>query len=94
MDSNPMATSSKPRPTLTDLAGKPAPASRTEWVGAQFCANKPVKVIDEKHAAHLAGGLVVSAIPKPGSNPPVVAVRLDTTGEIHVFDATQLEALA
>ena len=92
-----MATREKlPRPSLTkpEIDGSPARASRTEWVGAQFCANKPVRIIDDTHADFRVGGVVVSKIPKPGSNPPVVAVKVDTTGEIIVVDATQIEALA
>jgi hypothetical protein len=94
MEETPMAT--KPRPSLTkpEPDGSPARAASTAWVGAQFDANTPVKIIDEAHANYLSGGRVVSATPKPGSNPPVVAVEVDTTGQILVFDATQLEALA
>jgi hypothetical protein len=95
MDPFPMATRDKlPRPSLKNTDNSPSRAAQTEWVGAQFCANVPVRVIDDKHADYLGGGLVVSAIPKPGSNPPVVAVRVDKTGEIIVVDATQIEALA
>jgi len=83
-----------PRPSLTDEAGKATRQARPKWVGAQFCANKPVRIIDDKHADYLAGGLVVSKEPQPGSNPPVVAVRVDTHGAIVVVDATQIEALA
>jgi len=91
-----MATLPKlPRPSLTkgEADGGPARATRTEWVGAQYCANKPVRIIDDTHADYRGGGLVVSAVPKPGSNPPLVAVRVDKTGEIIVVDATQIEAL-
>jgi hypothetical protein len=88
-----MATKA-PRPTLTDRAGKPTRETRPEWMGAQFCANKPVKIIDPQHDDYLSGGVVVSATPKPASNPPLVAVKVDTTGAIIVVDGTQIEALA
>jgi hypothetical protein len=96
VDPFPMATKTPalPRPKLADSTGKPTRSAQREWVGAQFCANVPVRIIDDKHADYLGGGLVVSAIPKPGSNPPVVAVRVDKTGDIIVVDATQIEALA
>jgi hypothetical protein len=94
MDVYPMATKAPSAMEDKPATPKVKREHQTEWVGAQFHANVPVKIIDAKHADHLGGGLVVSAIPKPGSNPPVVAVRVDKSGEIIVVDATQIEALA
>lgn len=83
-----------PRPTLTEADGSPTRVAKHEWVGAQYGANKPVRIIDDQHANYLSGGVVVSATPKPKSNPPLVAVCVDTTGQIVVVDGTQIEALA